>query len=237
MMGRMLRHAALLIGLAAPTVIPASQAEDLRTLYDVETYRLDVAVDPSSRTLTGTVAIEAKVVGPALSRFVLDLKPPLVVQSVTQLGKPIEPQGPLEGTPLAFEHKAASLSILLEDGKHRGDVVRVAVTYSGKPVSRNSFDGFHWKKTAAGKPWISTSSQGTGSSAWWPGKDSFWHPEDKPERTFVNLTVPDGLTGVSNGRLTGREKTAAGTETFHWVHEYPCETYAIAIAAAPYVEV
>jgi len=42
---------------------------------------------------------------------------------------------------------------------------------------------------------------------------------------------------VSNGRLAGREKVAEGRETFHWVHEYPCETYAIAIAAAPYVAV
>jgi len=130
MMGRMLTHAALFLGLTASTVLPANQAEDLRTLYDVETYRLDLAVDPSSRTLTGTVAIEAKVVGPALSRLVLDLKPPLVVQSVTQLGKTIEPQDPLAGSPLAFEHKAASLSILMEDGKKRGDVVRVAVTCS-----------------------------------------------------------------------------------------------------------
>lgn len=236
-MGRMLLHAALFLFLTASQSSRAASAEDLRTLYDVETYRLDLTVDPRSRTLTGTVAIEAKVVGPALSRFVLDLKPPFVVQSVTALAEAIDPQAPLVGTPLTFEHKAAALSILLEDGKKRGDVVRLAVAYSGKPVAENSFDGFHWKKTSEGKPWISTSSQGTGSSAWWPCKDSFFHPEDKPERTFVNLTVPDGLTGVSNGRLTGREKVAEGTETFHWVHEYPCETYAIAIAAAPYVQV
>ena len=231
MMGRMLLQAALLVCLGT------SSAEDLRALYDVEAYRLDLAVDPRTRTLTGTVAIEAKVVGTALSRFVLDLKPPFVVQSVTELRQAVDPQGALEGTPLTFEHKGSTLSILLADAKKSGDLVRVAVAYSGNPTSQNAFDGFHWKKTAAGKPWISTSSQGTGSSAWWPCKDSFWHPEDKPQRTFVNLTVPEGLTGVSNGRLTGREKAAEGTETFHWVHEYPCETYAIAIAAAPYVEV
>lgn len=235
MMGRMLTQAALFVAvLASPHV---QKKEDLRALYDVQTYRLDLAVDPRTRTLAGTVAVEVTVVGPALARLVLDLKPPFKVESVTELGQTIDPQGPLDGTPLTFEHKAATLSILLADAGKRGDLVRVAVAYSGKPVSQNSFDGFHWKKTAAGKPWISTSSQGTGSSAWWPCKDSFWHPEDKPERTFVNLTVPDGLTGVSNGRLTGREKVAEGTETFHWVHEYPCETYAIAIAAAPYVAV
>jgi aminopeptidase N len=230
----MLPLAALLVALQAA---PQAAAEDLRSLYDVGTYRLDLALDPRARTLTGTVAVEAQVAGPALSRLVLDLKPPFEVRSVVALAGPVEPQGPLEGAALPFEHKGATLSILLPEAKKKGEPVRVAVAYAGKPTAENSFDGFHWKKTAAGKPWISTSSQGTGSSAWWPCKDSFWHPEDKPERTFVNLTVPEGLTGVSNGRLAGHEKAAEGTETFHWVHEYPCETYAIAIAAAPYVAV
>jgi aminopeptidase N len=235
MMGRMRWHAALFVLVLAST--PLRQKEDLRALYDVQTYRLDLALDPRTRSLEGTVGVEAQVVGPALSRFVLDLQPPFEVRSVMSLSAPIEPEGDWTGVPLTFERQGASLSILLSDGKKKGDLVRLAVAYSGKPKAENSFDGFHWKKTAAGVPWISTSSQGTGSSAWWPCKDSFWHPEDKPERTYVNLTVPENLTGVANGRLTGREKGPEGTEISHWVHEYPCMTYAIAIAAAPFESV
>jgi len=217
--------------------LSAAPGSDPRAAYDVRTYRLDLSVDPRTKTLSGTVAIEAVSTDPALSRLVLDLQPPLEVQSVVELDGALTPEGSLAGTALAFERKEDALSILLRKGVGKGQAVRVAVRYSGQPKEHDSFDGFHWKKTPSGKPWICTSSQGTGSSAWWPGKDSYWHPEDKPDRTFVNLTVPEGLVGVSNGRLAGREKSAAGTETFRWIHDYPCETYAIAISVAPYVEV
>jgi aminopeptidase N len=233
-MGRMLPRAALLVSLA----LAASPSEpDPRAAYDVQAYRLDLSVDPRTRMLSGTVAVDAVVTETGLARLVLDLQPPLEVQSVVEIDHAVEAKGPLGGTALVFERKGSSLSILLPKGRQKGDPVRVAVAYSGKPKEQDSFEGFHWKKTPEGKPWVCTSCQGSGSSSWWPCKDSFWHPEDKPERTFVNLTVPDGLIGVSNGRLESREKVAAGTETFHWVHEYPCETYSIAIDVAPYVVV
>lgn len=86
------------------------------------------------------------------------------------------------------------------------------------PRAIDSFSGFHWKETAD-KPWISTSCQTEGSASWWPGKDSYYHPEDKPARVFENYTVPQGLYAVGNGRLVSRSKDEQGeTETFHWVH-------------------
>jgi len=220
----------------ALTLACARGGEDLRTAYDVRAYRLDLSVDPKKQVLSGTVAVDATVTDVALARIVLDLQPPLEVKSVVELAGPVDAQGPLTGAPLVFERKGSSLSILLAKGLKRGEPVRVAVAYSGKPKEEDSFEGFHWKKTSDGQPWICTSCQGTGSSAWWPCKDSYWHPEDKPERTFVNLTVPEGLVGVANGKLAGKEKSGEGLETFHWVHPYPCETYSIAISVAPYVQ-
>lgn len=211
--------------------------EDLRAAYDVQTYRLDLRVEPDDKKLSGTVAVEALVTSESLATLELDLKKGFDVQTVVELPGAIVPQGPLDGTPIAFEHDGARLDCTLAAPRKKGESLRVAVTYSGHPVSKNAFDGFHWKETADKKPWICTSCQGEGSSTWWPGKDSFFHPEDKPERTFVNITVPEGLYAVSNGRLTGRDKSAASLETFHWVHEYPCETYSITLDVAPYVVV
>jgi hypothetical protein len=114
MMGRMRWHAALFVLVLAST--PLRQKEDLRALYDVQTYRLDLALDPRTRSLEGTVGVEAQVVGPALSRFVLDLQPPFEVRSVMSLSAPIEPEGDWTGVPLTFERQGASLSILLSDG-------------------------------------------------------------------------------------------------------------------------
>jgi aminopeptidase N len=111
----------------------------------------------------------------------------------------------------------------------------VAVRYDGAPRARNDFDGFHWRETEDGRPWIGTSVQGLGAHVWWPCKASFYHPEDKPERVSVNATVPRGLVAVSNGRLTGRHPAGEDHETFHWRHPYPLETYAVTLNVAPYV--
>lgn len=214
----------------------APRAEDPRSHYDVQAYRLDLAVDPQAKRLKGTVAIEAEVTSDTLATLVLDLQKGFDVTRVSEIGGSIDPLGSLDGKSIAFRHEGARLACQLSRPVKRGARVQIAVSYSGQPSAKDSFEGFHWKKTADGRPWISTSCQGEGSSSWWPCKDSFFHPEDKPERTFVNLTVPLGLFAVSNGRLTGRE-TSGELETFHWAHEYPCETYAITLDVAPYVVV
>jgi aminopeptidase N len=227
---------ASLIALCATPALAAAQDDDLRAGYDVLTYRLDLAVEPSETRLSGTVAVEAIVTRDSLATFELDVKKHLDVGAVTELTGALAPQTPLAGAPIAFKHDGDRLDCTLAKPHARGERVCVAITYSGKPAARDAFEGFHWNKTADGRPWICTACEGAGSSWWWPSKDSSFHPEDKPERTFVNITVPDGLYAVSNGRLVAREK-ADGRETFHWVHDYPCETYAITLDVAPYVVV
>jgi aminopeptidase N len=215
---------------------PASSGEDPRAGYDVETYRLDLEVDPVAKKLSGTVAVEAVVTSDSLATLVLDLQKPWTVSRVVELSSPLVPSGALDGAAIGFDHDGARLDCKIARPMKRGERVRVAVSYAGNPSAKDSFEGFHWNKTADGKPWISTSCQGEGSSSWWPCKDSFFHPEDKPARTFVNVTVPNGLFAVSNGRLVARDRSGE-RETFHWVHDYPCETYAITLDVAPYVVV
>lgn len=232
---RTLLAASLLVAFTARASSIA--AEDPLASYDVLTYRLDLRVDPATETLSGTVAVEARVTAETLDALQLDLKPTFAVATVVELAGAVEPRSALSGAPLAFAHEKALLTCKLGAQKKKGDVVRVAIAYSGKPVARDKFAGFHWSKTSDGKPWICTSCQDEGSASWWPGKDSFFHPEDKPERVFENYRVPQGLYAVGNGRLVGREPGADGTETFHWVHEYPLETYSVTLDVAPYVVV
>src|SRR5262249_49799932 len=113
---------------------------------------------------------------------------------------------------------------------------RVAIDFDGRPTAKDHFDGVHWRTSADGRPWVATSSEGTGSSYWWPSKDSFWHPEDKPEHMVIDLAVPKGLIGVANGRLARRYDGARDLEHFLWVHDYPIVTYCVALNVAPYVE-
>jgi aminopeptidase N len=223
--------------LAGVTLLVGADGVDPRSAYDVDTYRLDLSVDPATKTLSGTVGVDVHVTADETSEIVLDLAQGFEVSGVLRLDRPVDSSGVLAGAALEFTYTAPLLYCRLPNAAKKGESVRLAVAYSGSPRSRDSFTGFHWKTTADGKPWITTSCQDTGSASWWPSKDSYFHPEDKPARVFENYTVPVGLYAVGNGRLESREVHANETETFRWVHEYPLETYSIALNVAPYVVV
>lgn len=229
--------ASLFVALLAPALSFAQNesAHDLRTDYDVLAYRIDVEIDPTHKAIQGKVAIELRALAD-LSVVELDLQLPMQVTSGCELAAPFDSTSALGGKSIACERDGKRVRCRLSGARAKGEVVRIVTAFSGEPRAKNDFDGFHWRMTADGKPWIATSCQSDGSSSWWPCKDSFFHPDDKPERTLVNLTVPLGLSGVSNGRLVGRDATKT-SETTRWIHEYPCETYAIAINVGPYVEV
>ena len=230
-----LTHAPLLLASALLSLPPAGGEEpDPRDSYDVLSYRLDLRVDPETETLSGIVAIEVRVLAPELEVLVLDLQHDLEPQRVRRPLEPLTQRSSLDGERLRFRHRDDLLSCVFPEPIPRGETVTVAVRYTGNPTSVNGFDGFHWDHTPSGAPWISTSCQSLGAHSWWPCKASFFNPDDKQERLFVNATVPRGLLAVSNGRLVSREVQSDGWETFRWRHDYPCETYSIALNVGPF---
>jgi aminopeptidase N len=64
-----------------------------------------------------------------------------------------------------------------------------------------------------------------GAMAWFPGNN---HPSDKASYDLT-VTVPKGLTAVSNGELTSR-RTSGGTTTYHWHTAAPMATYLATLA-------
>lgn len=230
-----------LLAVALTSPLPRSlvaPAADLRSAYDVLAYRMDVRVDPATKTFEGTLVVDASVVAETLDVLQLDLHPEMKATGAREIASELTPHGVIPrdaaaGAKLELGRDGRALTAKLAQPRKRGERVRIAIDYSGQPRAQDGFEGVHWKRTKDGKPWMSIACQGVGSSWWWPCKDSFWHPEDKPERTFVNATVPKGLFAVSNGRLASREVNGE-LETFHWEHEYPCETYSITLDVAPY---
>jgi len=224
--------AAALLALAPPA------PQDPRTAYDVQGYWIDLRVDPTRQRIEGSVSVEVRVLAPALEELVLDLADALEVRAVAaREGLLEDAAGELApaGRPTSFHHAESLLACRLQPPAPAGAALTLTIAYAGQPRAVNAFDGFHWERTADGSPWIGTSCQGLGAHTWWPCKASFFHPEDKPERLRVDLTVPPGLFAVSNGRLAGRRTGDDGWETFRWRHDYPLETYAVTLNVAPYV--
>lgn len=210
----------------------ASQ-QDLRAAYDVDTYRLDLAVDPASSTLTGSVTVVAKVTQGPLESFVLDLDRNRTVDKVWIVDTEVAPTNELTGHSVPFARSADKIIVRLASPPKTGDTIKVRVDYQAR--SAEGVRGIRFDKTPDGQPWISTSCQVAGAHSWWPCKGENEHPEDKFAHLYMNVTVPKGLYAVCNGKLTAR--TVKGDkETFNWRHDYPCENYAVTLNIAPYVE-
>ena len=174
--------------------------------YDVGHYDLRVSYDPATDQLDGRAAIRA-VATQDLSRFNLDLQG-LTVRSVTVNGRSAQ-------WSRSQDHE---LTVRPRRGLRDGRRFVTVVQYDGVPRTLDSFGqdaGFiHTDDGAlvAGEPEVAAN--------WFPVND---HPSDKASYTF-HLTVPSGLTAVSNGRLVGTS-SHGGQTTWNWREKAPMASY------------
>ncbi|QEG24622.1 sulfatase-like hydrolase/transferase [Mariniblastus fucicola] len=196
-----------------------------RAWWDLKHYQLSVQVDPEARTIKGSNIIRFEVLEEG-STMQIDLQEPLEITKV--------------------EHESGELSFtrngnvyLIEIGKPiaKGTSDQIQVFYEGTPVvSKNPpwSGGFSWQKDNKGKHFIATSCQGIGASIWWPCKD---HGYDEPDAGMqINVTVPEDLTAVSNGRLTKTDHDVDGkTKTFQWTVTQPINNYGVNVNIGNYV--
>jgi len=192
--------------------------------YDVRHYDLALTVDPTARSIEGTLAMRATMTG-TTTRLALDLDSALAVRGVL-----------LDGDAVPFTHDAGRIWITPATAPAAGSEFKVTVAYGGTPheAIRPPWDGgFTWKETKEKKPWIATSCQGEGADLWWPCKD---HPSDKPDGVDLRITVPKDLIVASNGTLQGKPKVEGKLATFHWHVASPISNYCVALNIAPYVE-
>jgi aminopeptidase N len=220
----------------ALALLPAAQEDvDPRTLYDVRDYRIELLVDPKTQTIRGFAATAGVVTAPRLESVVLDLESHLIATSAARVDGDLFRNVLASTVPLEHERDGDRITLKLPAPLSKGERFQVAVFYSGKPIKADDFNGFQWATTPEGHaPWIATSCQTVGEHTWWPCKASYFHPEDKPERVAVNVTVPDPLIAASNGRLVDVEQSG-GLTTWRWRLDRAVPTYSIALSIAPYV--
>lgn len=184
--------------------------------YDVSHYAITLDVDPDEQRLRGSVEITARATQD-LSSFNLDLAG-LTVDSATVEGRPAAVNRAGDELTLRADAKA-------EDRLRRGETFRVVVRYSGSPKTITDPDGSEegWLPTDDGAVAL---GEPTGSMAWFPGNH---HPSDKAAYDLT-VTVPKGLTAVSNGVLAGPPTTEKGRTTFRWHTAEPMASYLATLA-------
>ncbi|MGK5742779.1 M1 family metallopeptidase [Micromonospora sp. URMC 103] len=174
--------------------------------YDVGRYTVKVRYEPAKDRLSGTTTVHAAATAD-LSAFNLDLAG-MTVRSVT-----------VDGAPAKHSRKGDELVVTPAHGLIAGNGFVVEVAYEGEPAPLENevlgLGGFLHTQTGAialGQP--------ESASTWFPVND---HPSDKATYDF-EITVPDGLTAVSNGVPAGRSGSGGWT-TWKWSERQPMASY------------
>jgi aminopeptidase N len=194
-----------------------------RAWWDVKYYHLDIKVNPSDSTITGSNMIRYQVLQ-EYNRMQIDLQNPMEIQKVIQ-----------DGVALKYKREGNAFFIELVAPQKSGAIKELTVFYGGKPkvAVRPPWDGgITWKKDNNGNPFIASSCQGLGASVWWPNKD---HMYDEVESMLISVNVPKGLMDVSNGRLQSIKQLKDGTKTYNWYVSNPINNYGVNINIGDYV--
>ncbi len=194
-----------------------------RAWWDVKYYHLDIKVNPSDSTISGSNTIRYKVLN-SYNRMQIDLQEPLKISKVTQDGKELK-----------YQRDGNVFYIDLVAPQNVNEIKELTVFYGGKPkiAVRPPWDGgITWSKDTNGKPFIASTCQGLGASVWWPNKD---HMYDEVDDMLISVNVPKNLTDVSNGRLQSVIDMKDGTRTFNWYVSNPINNYGVNINIGDYV--
>ena len=174
--------------------------------YDVRRYALDIRYRPASNRLTGTATITA-VATQDLSRFNLDFVG-LQIGSLT-----------VDGTDTTWvrEH-GHELVVTPPSTLTDGSTFVVRVRYGGIPKVFHDVVRGGVVPTSDGALFI---GEPQSAAAWFPVND---HPRDKATYR-IDLTVPERLDAISNGRLLGRAEASTGWTTWSWRENDPMASY------------
>lgn len=196
-----------------------------REWWDVIHYDLSVRFMPETRSIKGSNVITFKTLKPG-SRMQIDLQQPLNITRVVR-----------GTTELKYEREGNVYWVTFDREIPRGVEEKLSIFYEGRPkaaVNPPWDGGVTWGRDDLGNWYINTTCQGLGASVWWPNKDIGY---DEPDRGMkINITVPENLVDVSNGRLTGVDHDVQEkTKTYHWVVVNPINNYGVNANIGNYV--
>ena len=229
----------LLLGIALAAVVFFKRGEDKiagrtaqsglpltaeQKAVSFDTADLSFEILPSKKAIDAVAKLGFTVKQP-IDKLQLDLDPRYKISSLKLDGQELD-----KGR---WANDGGLLTVNFPAPKAAGQKVAIDIAYAGKPhvAKRAPWDGgFVWAKAPTGEPWIASAVQGEGCDMFWP---CFDNAMVEVAQVTQHITVPEGLTAASNGKMTGMDTLEDGRRRFHWVARYP-NNYAIAINVGPY---
>lgn len=197
----------------------------LRTCYDINYYHLDVKFNIDQKFISGSVQFKFTPTAD-FTRLQFDLYANLKIEKVLYKGKEL---------PYTREYNAVFITFpttLIKGAKDE-----FTVYYSGNPtIAKHApWDGgVVFTKDSLNNNWVATACQGAGASIWWPTKD---HQADEVDSMLISISVPKGLTDVSNGRLRKTTALRDGYTRFDWFVANPINNYDVAANIGKYAHI
>ncbi len=189
-----------------------------RNWWDVKHYNISVTPNYNSKSITGSNKIEY---------LVTKILPSLLMQ--------IDLQTPMQIDSLFLDelkytnYKKENNRYIIELPKQQLNSTHyLTIYFSGYPkiaINPPWSGGWVFKKDSLNNPWMSVACQGDGASVWYPCKDL---QSDEPDNgAILNITVPDTLVGVGNGKLIKITKQPLQLTTYMWEIKNPINSYNI----------
>jgi aminopeptidase N len=195
-----------------------------RTCFDVLHYDLNVKIEVNQKAIEGSNTILFKTVENT-SKIQLDLFQNMTIDSIV-----------FQKERLNYTREYNAVLVNFKKELSKGSTNTICFYYSGNPVIAQNAPwdgGFVYTTDSSGKPWIGVACQSDGASLWYPCKDT---QSDEPDMgATIKVTVPNGLTAVSNGRFNGAEDLKNGTTRWDWEVKNTINNYDINITIADFV--
>ncbi len=187
-----------------------------RDWWDVDFYAIDITPDFNKRSVSGRTEITFRIRKP-FSIMQIDLQEPMEILHITWRNKN-----------LTYQREGNVYHVHFPELLKAGGSESISINFSGYPriaVNPPWNGGWIFQNDKLGRPWMTVACQGLGASVWYPCKD---HQSDEPDHgASLNITVPDTLMAVGNGRLADKKSNSAGSMTYRWTVVNPINTYNI----------
>lgn len=196
-----------------------------RTAFDVYYYDINLEIDINRRYIVGWVDLYFEVVTEGVNKIQIDL-----YQNFQVLGI-LDSKGKL----MEYKRDGNAIFVDRKIGSVKGEKLRIRVLYEGSPeVAINSpwEPGFVFKKDEKGRDWVAVACQATGSSIWWPSKDT---QADEADSVRISIATQKDLTVVSNGNLRSIDAPVGNNRITEWFVNYPINNYDVSINIGYYV--
>jgi len=195
----------------------------LRTCYDVLFYDLDITVLPETKSIRGSNMIRFRCVQD-FDRLQVDLHENLKIDSILYHGRE-----------LSYTRDCNAVFVTFPESVRHGSMDSLTIVYGGVPLEPDLQllrGGVFWLQNSEKKIWIESVTQGVGANVLWPCKD---HLSDRPDSMRIAVTIPTGLTEISNGRLLSKTELPGRQTKYVWYVDYPIPTYDVAFNIGDYV--